>query len=126
MNKNLINNEIKAAYDALRNVGIVEQNKEGKDIIKKTYRGQISSFGAAVTMGSLLPAIAFFSENGGSDVERSKLMKAILEVLQKKRNVTEKTLLDYVLNHKEDECKEEIVNAAIALKLSMNLYEFEK
>ena len=125
MNKNLINNEIKAAYDALRESGIVDA-KSGK--IKKTYRGQISSFGAAVTMGSLVSAIAFFSENGGSDGERSKLMDAILFVLKKERGIKEQTLFDYVIKHKEeqDECKEEIMNAAIALKLAMNLYEFEQ
>lgn len=125
MNKNLINDEIKSAYDALRESGIVDV-KTGK--IKKTYRGQISSFGAAVTMGSLVSAIAFFSENGSSDVERSKLMDAILLVLKQERGVAEKRLFEYVINHKEeqDKCKEEIINAAIALKLAMNLYEFEQ
>ena len=82
MNKNLINHEIQAAYDALRESKIVDEN-DGS--IKKTYRGQISSFGAAITMGSLISSVAFFSADGGSEVERSKLMKAILLVLKKER-----------------------------------------
>ncbi|MBR5597142.1 MAG: hypothetical protein IKW30_07025 [Lachnospiraceae bacterium] len=125
MNKNLINHEIQAAYDALRESKIVDEN-DGS--IKKTYRGQISSFGAAITMGSLISSVAFFSADGGSEVERSKLMKAILLVLKKERGVSENKLFDYVVNHKteQDKCKEEILNAAIALKLAMNLYKLKQ
>lgn len=123
MNKNTINQEIQVADEALRVTGIANEGK-----IVKTYRGQISSFGAAITMGSLLSAIAFFSNDGGSEVERSKLMKAILYILKKNEKAEEKdqSLFDYVKKYEGenlDVCKEEIVNAAIALKLAMNLYE---
>ena len=123
MNKNTINQEINVAYEALAEVGIA---KDGK--IVKTFRGQISSFGAAITMGSLLSAIAFFSEDGGSGVPRSKLMDAILIVLKKKGIAKEsfEKLFDYAKSSGEEVCKEEILNAAIALKLSMNLYELVK
>ena len=50
MNKAIINDEIVIAYDVLKKSEIVENGK-----IKKTWRGQISTFGAAVTMGSLIP-----------------------------------------------------------------------
>ena len=119
MNKNVINQEIKVAYDALKESAIADSN----NTIVKTFRGQISTFGAAVSMGSLLPAIAFFSEKGGSDVDRTKLLDAIIKILQNTNKTKEKNLYDYVLNNPEDECKEEILNAAIALKLSMNLYK---
>lgn len=59
MNKAIINDEVVIAYDVLKDSEIVENGK-----IKKTWRGQISTFGAAVTMGSLIPAVAFFSEPG--------------------------------------------------------------
>lgn len=123
MNKNTVDQEINIAYEALAEVGIVKNGR-----IEKTYRGQISSFGAAITMGSLLSAIAFFSQDGGSDISRSKLMDAILTVL-KKRGIAEdsfKNLFDYAKSSDEEECKEEILNATIALKLSMNLYELVK
>ena len=124
MNKKVINDEMQYAYDALAEAKIAD--KDGK--IEKTYRGQISSFGAAVTMGSLRPAIAFFSKdanNGeGSDVQRSKLMKAVLIVLKKAGKAEEslETLYDYTKVKTEDVCKEDIINAAISLKLAMNLY----
>ena len=123
MNKNTVDQEIRLAYEALYDAEIVNDGK-----IEKTYRGQISSFGAAITMGSLLSAIAFFSQDGGSDVSRSNLMKAILIVLKKKGLAEEsvQTLFDYAKSLGEERCKEEILNAAIALKLSMNLYELVK
>lgn len=42
MNKAIINDEVVIAYDVLKNSEIVENGK-----IKKTWRGQISTFGAA-------------------------------------------------------------------------------
>ena len=78
MNKAIINDEVVIAYDVLKNSEIVENGK-----IKKTWRGQISTFGAAVTMGSLIPAVAFFSDQGGSSVKRQYIMDAILEILKR-------------------------------------------
>ena len=101
---------------------IVENGK-----IKKTWRGQISTFGAAVTMGSLIPAVAFFSDQGGSSVKRQCIMDAILEILKRDHIAPEKyhTLFEYVREQGEH-CREDVLNAAIALKLAMNLYTLEK
>lgn len=121
MNKNVVNKETAVAYEALREVKIAQDNK-----IQKTFRGQISTFGAAVTMGSLLPAIAFFSDNGGASVERTRLLDAILYILKKEKLASEgcKTLFDYAVSEKnQNVCKDNILNAAIALKLAMNLYQ---
>lgn len=120
MNKNTVNQEIHIAYETLEEVGIASNGK-----INKTYRGQISSFGAAVTMGSLLSAITFFSQDGKSEVSRSKLMEAILIVLRKRgiADESDKKLFEFVEKIEEEEIKEEILNIAIALKLAMNLYE---
>lgn len=119
MNKAVINREVVYAYEALKEAGIAEGNK-----IAKTWRGQISTFGAAVTMGSLLPAVAFFSSQGGADVERQHLMEAILYILKKENTKMQncETLFDYV-KVQGNSCREEVINAAIALKLAMNLYE---
>lgn len=121
MNKQAVNDGISYAYKALSEVGIA---KEGK--IEKTYRGQISSFGAAITTGSLKAAVAFFSNQGSSVVERQKINEAILKVLQKLGKADEKckTLWNYVDESKDTEAvkKENIVNAAISVKLAMNLY----
>ena len=122
MNKEVINKEIGIAYEVLSDVGIA---KDGK--IDKTFRGQISGFGAAVTMGSLNSAIAFFSQKNEASVDRDKIPKAILEVLQRTKCVEpEYKNLFEVTNSKGDDIKEDIINAAIALKLAMNLYELIK
>lgn len=124
MNKNKINQEMQLAYEALAETGIA--NKKGE--IEKNFRGQISSFGAAITMGSLLAAIAFFSKDANAEVSRSRLLDAVLYVLKKQGVVKEETagLFDYAQEYVEQGmeavCREEIINAAIAIKLAMNLY----
>lgn len=151
MNKNVVARQIPLAYKALENSDIVGI-KDGYKLVPKGYRGQISSFGAAVTMGSLIPAVAFFSKkigdkssNSNEDIDRTKLMKAVFLLLkddadsygtaeQKMRFANASDLMQYICNISENEtdmekrkkalkkCKEEIENAAIALKLAIGLY----
>ncbi len=126
MNKRVVDNEIDLAYQLLAKYNIAENGK-----IDKTYRGQVSSFGAAITMGSLLSAVAYFSEKGGASVDRQNILKAIYDIVkeQHKNEQFPSTLFEYINNKKsrgtssEKACKEDILNAAIALKLAMNLYE---
>ncbi len=120
MNKKRVDELIPKAVDVLENRGIANEKKE----IVKTYRGQISTFGAAITNGSLISAVAFFSVKGESDVDRSALMKAVYDLIAGEG--TEGTLFTYVQNAGkvgEAKVKEEIINATIALKLAMNLYK---
>lgn len=129
MNKNKINDQISLAYDAIKEAGIVEADGM---TVKKAFRGQISTFGAAVTMGSMEAAIAFFSDKGSAAVDREKLIKAIALVLKKDADCAFepapgseiKSLFDYAVAEKE-EAKESILNAAIAIKLAMNLFKLE-
>lgn len=122
MNKNKIDNLIPKAYEAIQKTGIARDDK-----INSAYRGQISRFGAAVSMGSLLSAIAFFKDQGGASVDRTKLIGAMAMVLGKP------DLYTYVLEtaikpkdkNAEMKCREEILEAAIALKLAMNLFVLE-
>ena len=128
MNKNEINKLIPYAYEALAKTKIVENG-----CISKTFRGQISTFGAAITMGSLVAAIAFFNDKGSASVDRAELMKAICMVLVdsgkielKNENIDKDSLYNYVLSQKSESlCKENILNASIAIKLAMNLYELK-
>ena len=118
MNKSAVNDLIHYAYHALSDVQIANNG-----IINKAFRGQISSFGAAVMLGSLTSAIAFFSDNGGASVERKKILAAILLILERDKQENKcESLYDYVVKN-GDSCKEDIINAAIAIKLSMNLYK---
>lgn len=98
--------------------------------IDKSLRGQISSFGAAISFGSLLAATAFFNEQGQAKSPRHKLMAAINSMLKESEEWTEtgKTLFDTVKNAgpaKEKALKEKILCCAVALKLAMNLFELD-
>lgn len=127
MNKRVVNEMIPYAYEALCKSGIAE-----KGCVDKKFRSQIASFGAAITMGSLLPAIAVFSDKGSAEVDRQKLMDAVLIVLKEKDICSRELnkLFEYVnssggdgkVQIEESKKKENIINASIALKLAMNLY----
>lgn len=100
--------------------------KNGK--IPSTFRGYISSFGAAISMGSLMAAIAFYGNSDNKAKEnRSILPDLILSVLKKRdSSITNNTLSEYVINCKDKVlAKQEIIHATIALKLAMNLFEIE-
>lgn len=56
--------------------------------MNKTYRGQISTFGAAVVMGCLKSAIAFFSDPNKASVDRSKLIKVMYQLITEKEGRT--------------------------------------
>ena len=119
------------AIPILRNTGIVKKDeKTDEEYILRSFRGQISSFGAAVEMGSLLSAVAFFSKKGGSDTDRQLLMRAIylLIINDTETKIDAKSeqseLLLFVIEHRnEPELKKNIIDAAVALKLAMNAYE---
>lgn len=119
------------AIPILKNTGIVKKDeKTGEEYILRSFRGQISSFGAAVEMGSLLSAVAFFSKKGGSDTARQLLMRAIylLIINDTETEIDVKSeqseLLLFVIEHRNElELKKNIIDAAVALKLAMNAYE---
>lgn len=119
MNKKNIDQLIPKAYKQLSDVKIAEDGK-----INKAYRAQVSSFGAAISTGSLLAAVSFFSSQGSSSVPREKIIEGIKNLLE----VEETTLLDYISANIKQELviKERVLEAAIALKLAMNLYTFEE
>ena len=128
MNKARVDQLITYAYKAIRDNGISNDKNE----VRSTFRSQISTFGASIAMGSLKAAIAFFSNQGSSSVDRSKLPEAILQILQQAGTVpaNERSLYFWaekeISSGRETACREEIVNAAIAVKLAMNLYTLVK
>lgn len=118
----------------LEKVGIVDKEEQS---IPRSFRSQISSFGAAVTMGSLNAAVAFFSEQGKSKTDRSRLMDALYLMLKvKKKDLTDaeisetlgkSSLLRYVIDITDQSTlKKEIIDNAVALKLAMNAYHLVK
>ena len=77
MNKRVVDSWLSVAYNAIEKCGISEM-KDGVKCIQRTYRSQISNFGAAVTMGSIKSAVAFFSQQGKAVADRPKLLQAII------------------------------------------------
>lgn len=132
MSKKRIDSYLPFAHKALIECKIADNNE-----IVKTYRGHISTFGAAITMGSLIAAVAFFSANkdddqksGSKKVDRPKLMHAIHYILLASE---EKGLQDCNGNslfnmicglskNEMDDIKDKVLDAAVALKLAMNLF----
>lgn len=117
MNKKRVNDWILPAKEALVKSGVAKNGK-----IEKTFRGQISSFGAAVVMGGLPAAVAFFSEQGGSSVERQKLIKAMYYCITGEL-LEAKEVLEIVCKNNSFELSEEFTDASIALKLAMNFFD---
>jgi len=120
--KKAIDALIPKAYDVLDLVGIAVGG-----VIDSSWRGQVSAFGSAIRNGSLIAAVAFFSEDGSASVKRSLLIVAIERVLDLEDKVS---LFEYIRKQTdidaERKAKQMIINAAVALKLAMNLYEFKK
>lgn len=126
-----VNDWIAYGKEALVAVGIAENGK-----IVKTFRGQISSFGAAISMGNLKSAVAFFSEQAGASVPRENLLRAICYVLLRDggreanairaRDIQTNEIFDYICTHESVQLKNKFLDASIALKLAMNLFELTK
>ena len=123
MDKNRINQLLPIAVEVIE--------KELTESIPNEFRGYIASFGAAITMGSLPAAVAYYSaKSKNAKEDRTKLPVMILEVLKKENTaITETTLFEYVTSFKNDNesfaIKEDVLHAAIAIKLGLNLFEIE-
>jgi len=116
--------QIKDAREILKIVKIVKD-----DTVSNEYRGYIASFGASISQSGLVPSVAFFeNKNASSQKDRPKVMKAILLMINDKRNNYD-TLLDYLLDRQVDNqnslvsIQRKIKKSAIALKLAMNTFK---
>lgn len=123
MDKNRINQLLPIAVEVIE--------KELTEPIPNEFQGYIASFGAAITMGSLPAAVAYYSaKSKNAKEDRTKLPVMILEVLKKENTaITETTLFEYVTSFRNDNesfaIKEDVLHAAIAIKLGLNLFEIE-
>ncbi len=126
MRKKQVEEYIHQALKALEDCEIVSP----QGIIAKEYKGYISSFGASIITNGLLPAIAFFQGQSGKKNDPNELLKAILYIINSKDNELPESqstsLLDYVIKNMDNkaEIQEEIMAAAVALKLAMRTFQF--
>ena len=129
MNKRIVNEYIPIAIEAL-NSNCCHIREKDSNVIAGTYRSAISSFGAAITMGSFKSAVAFFCDNGSSTINRSELMRAIYFIVHGKEWKTAKEICTEIIaitdESKLNEEKEAFINASIALKLAMNAFTLKK
>lgn len=125
MNKRKVEELLPKAIEALDNCGFGIKEKDGS--IEKGFRSQISAFGAAVTMGSFRAAVAFFGNNGESDVERSALIRVMYYMTTGEKEDS-KAIVRKILalsDEEENQMKEDFINASIALKLAMNAFRLK-
>jgi CRISPR-associated protein Cmr5 len=97
------------------------------DKIPSAYNGYISSFGASIIQSGLLPTLALFEKKDAPTKEdKSKLTELILKILNENSNYN--TLLEYVLDSKDDKLylKQKILDISIALKLSIRTFKLDK
>ena len=148
MNKAKVIEYLPIAAEALSNVGIVYTDSNNKEAIIKTYRSNISAFGAAVINSGFKPAVAFYAEDADNsdekpkagdseEVKRSKLIRAMYYIVKYdefKDNISAlpdaKTIAKNVIKENDfSACNvlhEEFINASIALKLAMNTFVLTK
>lgn len=121
MNKQLLDEFIPKAYTAI----IDNEISDKKNCVSSGFRGQISSFGAAIAMGSLLSAVAAFSQENKSLVDRIRLMNAIYQILTERKANSKDNLLSAVVNNTDPEIfsSERILTASIAIKLALSMFQ---
>ena len=128
MNKRKVEQLFPKAIEALNASKIKEKDEKGV-YIAKGFRSQISSFGAAVTMGSFRAAVAFFGNNGESDVERSELIRTMYYMVKNEWLPAQKIVEEIVSirdNAQLMQMKEDFINASVALKLALNAFRLEE
>jgi len=121
VNNKKVDRLIPDAYQVIKDVGIVNGDK-----VPKAYRGQISAFGASIATGSLLSAISFFSKKGSSEADRPLLMKAILRLADPGNTSDRPDALYRYAAANPKTAKEDVLIAAVAIKLAMNLYDLSE
>lgn len=100
--------------------------------IYKEFKGYISSFGASIVQSGLLSTVVFYESVDTNSIRNRRILtKLILNVIveYKKNDELNKyeKLQNYILDFKDtkiNSIKEEIVNAAIAIKLAIRVFEF--
>lgn len=125
MNKRKVEKLIPIAIDCVKNSkGLFVDGK-----IPGEYKGYIANFGASIIQSGLFATLAFYAKTDAkSKSDRCKLLEVIANVIytSNKINDSKKSLMEYVKDTKDNKSiiKEEVINAAIAVKLAMGVFEF--
>lgn len=121
------NRYLQKADVAICKAKIAENNK-----VPSSYKGAISSFGASLIMSKLVPTIQFYmSDSTNRDSDHSKIIEAIAMIIYNSPNDNAINLKNEVLRIATDrvelnKLRNKIADAAIALKIMLRTYEFQK
>lgn len=119
MNKSHVEKLIPKAINAIRNSSICKDNK-----VEKTYQSKISTFGAAISQGSLYAAYMFFSKKDSKSKADLTSLLSLVEVLAKEEQLIQanESLANYIEQDKV-EAKNNIIDICIAIKLALNAFD---
>ena len=93
--------------------------------IPSAYNGYISSFGASVLQSGLLPTLALFeSTNSSAKENKEYLTYIIFQILTNRED--DMSLLRYVLANNRELLKPQIMDVAIAIKLSIRTFKLDR
>lgn len=137
MNKSKIDQMIYQAY-----VKLCEEKKNGcifssDGKLPKQCQSRLSAFGASISTGSLWAGLSNYVDVSDRNDAKNAYGKEILDIiweLMKKQNseLEGESLLSYIMNLEKEgnkeklyKCKQEIKDAAVAVKLAMNFFEIE-
>ena len=112
-------------------ISAVKEHIAPDDIVKSAYKGYISSLGAGIIQSGLLPTLAMYKGNAGSDKKKAEtgdLLQAILSVIKTSNNdIIEDDLFNYALNAVDkNKVKKEIMDASIAIKLAIRTFKLSE
>ncbi|MCI5056453.1 MAG: hypothetical protein MRY83_10120 [Flavobacteriales bacterium] len=107
--------------------------------IPRTFQGSISSMGASVLQMGLLPTLAVFADtdSGAKDDQRTQLLKIIIRVLAEYKGYKDKDLFQNAGNEsackiaakmkpeQQKRLKSHLLDAAVAVKLSLRTFKLE-
>ena len=93
--------------------------------IPKEYNGYIAAFGASIIQSGLKPTVAIYeNKNAQTKSEKNRLTRMILRIIDP--TAKGQSLLRYIIKHEDEELlKEEIVDAAIAIKLAIRTFKLQ-
>lgn len=100
---------IPKALEAIESLEIADSNGE----VAKQFNGYIASFGASIRQAGLLSTVLFYANaNSNAEKERKKVVDAIEQIIGYKieDNIGKST-------------REDVENAAVALKLAIRTYK---
>jgi len=107
-----IESYIPRALEAVRETEIADRD----GIVPSQYNGYIASFGASIRQAGLVATVLFYENSSGSEQDRSKVIKAIEYILDKK----------LVRDGKAVVSRDEVDDAAVALKLAVRTFKMQK